>query len=660
MSAPQPFRSKSIAAGCLLIIALLVLWLPSPVVAQVQPSQTIGDTVPGEIAGEPINPADDPCSYLNATKNNCTNTVRIAIGMRLNLGAAERSVWDMVWRNPLARVGWPAEFEISRDESDPNKLVLIDMRHAPMDMAEDEIRASHRLPQYEDEAQETWMPNIPIGSIDDPALQAKFDVALRRINRIRALGMLNTDWLKHEYALCIERLDRECPQDDRSDTSELKPDDEVRIGLRSTVNTEQAKPRPTYAYVVMIQPDEQMQVAVSPDDIDGNELKPGQLAVNQRDVFKLQLGRIRFYIIIRDAPFDPGFVVRDPASGRRVFDCKSGLEPVICSALSGANIALPSTERWTPVFWLMGEESLFLKRATYPMAGGGAAAPPGFAPWQAQIFSTVTYSKKQILADKLLAMQKGYQRSHRCGGSLIAPNLILTAAHCVAKGPSVVGVQVLRTRAVRLGTQDLRLSGATYQIVSVVYHRDYKTSSQRDDIALVRIKPKQGIAAQTPIKLPHEVPGFPRVGIGTPISVLGWGFTGVVKRDERHEMTQDGPQFAEAQLQIADLESFDLGKCRRIPGYGDIYKTICAVSRRNRAQPGTAFSCRGDSGGPVIQRHNGQVVQVGLVSGGVGCGAIENGQQNPSRFVDLAQYADWIEGAKKLVKELTDTVTTYP
>ena len=55
-----------------------------------------------------------------------------------------------------------------------------------------------------------------------------------------------------------------------------------------------------------------------------------------------------------------------------------------------------------------------------------------------------------------------------------------------------------------------------------------------------------------------------------------------------------------------------------------------------------------------------QVVQVGLVSGGVGCGAIENGQQNPSRFVDLALYGGWIEGAKKLVRSLTNEVRPYP
>jgi secreted trypsin-like serine protease len=52
----------------------------------------------------------------------------------------------------------------------------------------------------------------------------------------------------------------------------------------------------------------------------------------------------------------------------------------------------------------------------------------------------------------------------------------------------------------------------------------------------------------------------------------------------------------------------------------------------------------------VIRQVNGTKVQVGLVAWGKGCGAIEDGQQNPSLFVDLAKYSGWIVRAMGLAR----------
>lgn len=185
-----------------------------------------------------------------------------------------------------------------------------------------------------------------------------------------------------------------------------------------------------------------------------------------------------------------------------------------------------------------------------------------------------------------------YGSSHFCGGTLIAPNKVLTAAHCLADFSSS---EVRNSLRVVIGTRDLRSTAGAerFSIASYSINPRYRSSGTQYDSATITLS---GNSSFQPVAV-NKAGAFPAAG--STVYVAGWG------------STYEGG-YATSVLKYTAVKTISNAECARAYG-SEIYDgNLCAYAS------GTD-SCQGDSGGPLYSYDGTKMTLIGIVSWGNGC-----------------------------------------
>ena len=224
------------------------------------------------------------------------------------------------------------------------------------------------------------------------------------------------------------------------------------------------------------------------------------------------------------------------------------------------------------------------------------------APAQAIVGGTETRRDWPHMAGMEFRSKDGF--SFRCGGSLVRPDVVLSAAHCVSGNESRGEPDTLPASSFRflLGSRDRESGGERIAVTQIVEHPDWDDGQDSHDVALLKLERPSALG--TPIRIADgsDAANFEP---GDEATIIGWGATssggGAVRflREAEVPIRSD----AECARNYTFTASFDAGS------------SICAGNLG-----GGEDTCQGDSGGPLmVPGSDGRFVLVGDTSFGVGC-----------------------------------------